>query len=130
MTRGGKPRASSAPRGGGALRAAGAPRDPERTRAAILQAAITEISAKSLNGARVDDIARRAGVNKRMIYHYFGDKAGLYLAVLEATYAAIRAAEIGLNLADRSPSDGMRELVAFTWNYFIKHPEFLSLLAT
>jgi AcrR family transcriptional regulator len=105
-------------------------RDPERTRAAILTAATAEFTAKGLNGARVDDIARRAGINKRMIYHYFGDKAGLYLAVLESTYAAIRTAEIGLNLAARAPVEGMRELVAFTWNYFIAHPEFLSLLAT
>jgi AcrR family transcriptional regulator len=105
-------------------------RDPERTRAAILTAATAEFTAKGLNGARVDDIARRAGINKRMIYHYFGDKAGLYLAVLESTYAAIRTAEIGLNLAARAPVEGMRELVAFTWNYFLAHPEFLSLLAT
>ena len=111
-------------------RRASASRDPERTRAVILAAATGEFTAKGLNGARVDDIARRAGVNKRMIYHYFGDKAGLYLAVLESTYTAIRAAEIGLNLADRTPIEGMRELIAFTWNYFIEHPEFLSLLAT
>jgi AcrR family transcriptional regulator len=105
-------------------------RDPERTRAAILTAATAEFTAKGLDGARVDDIARRAGINKRMIYHYFGDKEGLYLAVLESTYAAIRTAEIGLNLAARAPVEGMRELVAFTWDYFIAHPEFLSLLAT
>jgi AcrR family transcriptional regulator len=105
-------------------------RDPGRTRAAILAAATKEFTAKGLNGARVDDIARRAGANKRMIYHYFGGKEGLYLAVLESTYAAIRTAEIGLNLADRDPVEGMRELVAFTWNYFIEHPEFLGLLAT
>jgi AcrR family transcriptional regulator len=111
-------------------RGAATPRDPERTRAAILAAATREITAKGLGGARVDDIAGRAGVNKRMIYHYFGDKEGLYLAVLETTYAAIRTAEIGLKLADRHPVEGMRELIAFTWSYFIKHPEFLSLLAT
>src|SRR3954470_7691192 len=70
-----------------------ATRDPERTRAAILNAATQEITAKGLTGARVDAIAKRARVNKRMIYHYFGDKDGLYLAVLEATYEAIRAAE-------------------------------------
>jgi AcrR family transcriptional regulator len=105
-------------------------RDPARTRAAILAAATAEITAKGLNGARVDTIAKRAGVNKRMIYHYFGDKAGLYLAVLEETYAAIRTAEIGLKLTDRDPVEGMRELVQFTWNYFIQHPEFLSLLGT
>src|SRR5882724_10730583 len=105
-------------------------RDPERTRAAILNAATQEFTAKGLTGARVDAIAKRARVNKRMIYHYFGDKDGLYLAVLEATYAAIRNAELALHLTDRDPVDGMRELVLFTWRYFLAHPEFLSLLGT
>ena len=105
-------------------------RDPERTRAAILSAATQEFTANGLTGARVDAIAKRARVNKRMIYHYFGGKGGLYLAVLEATYAAIRAAEQELHLANRDPADGMRELVLFTWRYFLKHPEFLSLLGT
>ena len=105
-------------------------RDPERTRAAILAAATAEFTAKGLTGARVDAIARSAGANKRMIYHYFGDKDGLYLAVLEATYAAIRTAELELHLGDRDPVEGMRELVRFTWAYFIAHPEFLSLLGT
>ena len=105
-------------------------RDPERTRAAILAAATSEFTAKGLTGARVDAIARSAGANKRMIYHYFGDKDGLYLAVLEATYAAIRTAELELHLGDRDPVEGMRELVRFTWAYFIAHPEFLSLLGT
>ena len=105
-------------------------RDPERTRAAILAAATAEFTAKGLTGARVDAIAKSAGANKRMIYHYFGDKDGLYLAVLEATYAAIRTAELELHLGDRDPIEGMRELVRFTWAYFIAHPEFLSLLGT
>jgi AcrR family transcriptional regulator len=107
-----------------------APRDPERTRAAILGAATAEFSAKGLDGARVDEIARRSGINKRMIYHYFGDKDGLYLAVLEASYAAIRTAELELELSHQPAVDGMRALVQFTWNYFIEHPEFLSLLGT
>jgi AcrR family transcriptional regulator len=107
-----------------------APRDPARTRAAILAAATQEFTAKGLTGARVDAIAARAKVNKRMIYHYFGGKEGLYLAVLEETYAGIRKAEIGLELAGRDPVEGMRELVQFTWRYFLDHPEFLSLLAT
>jgi AcrR family transcriptional regulator len=105
-------------------------RDPERTRAAILAAATEEFAANGLTGARVDAIAGRARVNKRMIYHYFGDKDGLYLAVLEGTYENIRAAELDLHLADRGPVDGMRELVRFTWGYFLAHPEFLSLLGT
>ena len=105
-------------------------RDPERTRAAILAAATEQFTAHGLGGARVDEIARRSGVNKRMIYYYFGDKNGLYLAVLEASYADIRNAEIKLHLTDRDPASAMRELIAFTWNYFIEHPEFLSLLNT
>jgi len=105
-------------------------RDPERTRAAILSAATQEFTANGLTGARVDAIAKRARVNKRMIYHYFDDKEGLYLAVLETTYQAIRAAEMDLHLTDRDPIGGMRELVLFTWRYFLDHPEFLSLLGT
>jgi AcrR family transcriptional regulator len=105
-------------------------RDAARTQAAILRAATQEFTLKGLNGARVDEIAARANVNKRMIYHYFGGKEGLYLAVLEATYAAIRTAEIDLHLETLPPVDGIRRLVDFTWRYFIDHPEFLSLLAT
>src|ERR1044072_407082 len=105
-------------------------RDPERTRAAILAAATAEFTAKGLTGARVDAIARSAGANKRMTYHYFGDKDGLDLAVLEPTSAAIRTAEQALHLGDRDPVEGMRELVLFTWRYFLAHPEFLSLLGT
>jgi AcrR family transcriptional regulator len=108
----------------------GITRDPERTRGAILAAATQEFSTNGLTGARVDAIAQRARVNKRMIYHYFGDKDGLYLAVLDATYGSIRAAELDLHLTDRDPVDGMRELVLFTWRYFLAHPEFLSLLGT
>lgn len=111
-------------------RANGNARDPERTRAVILAAATVEITEKGLGGARVDEIAERAGVNKRMIYHYFGDKDGLYLAVLEAAYEEIRSEEIKLDLNKRDPVAGMRELVAFTWNYYRDHPEFLSLLST
>ena len=105
-------------------------RDPARTRATILPPPTEEFTAKGLKGARVDAIARRSGANKRMIYHYFGNKEGLYLAVLESAYAAIRTAEIGLNVVERDPVDGMRDLIQFTWRYFIEHPEFLSLLAT
>ncbi len=57
-------------------------RDPERTQQQILAAALKDFSAKGLAGARVDCIARRAGVNKRMLYHYFGSKDGLFSAVL------------------------------------------------
>jgi AcrR family transcriptional regulator len=104
-------------------------RDPERTSAAILAAAITEFSLRGYDGARVDAIARRAKINKRMLYHYFGSKEGLYLAVLEGRYAAIRSAETLLDLTHRQPVEAMRDLIDFTWQYFLDHPEFLSILA-
>ena len=57
-------------------------RNPHRTRERILAAALKEFSAKGFAGARVDVIARRATINKRMLYHYFGDKEALFKAVL------------------------------------------------
>jgi AcrR family transcriptional regulator len=57
-------------------------RNPERSRSRILAAALKEFSAKGFAGARVDVIARRASINKRMLYHYFGDKEELFKAVL------------------------------------------------
>jgi AcrR family transcriptional regulator len=108
----------------------GPTRDPQRTSAAILAAAVKEFMEKGFGGARVNTIATRANINKRMLYHYFGDKEALYFAVLEGVYVGIRTAETKLHLLDRDPIEGMRELITFTWRYFLDHPEFLSLLAT
>ncbi len=58
-------------------------RDPERTRARILAAALAEFASRGFAGARVDAIAAAAGVNKRMLYHYYGHKDALYAAVLQ-----------------------------------------------
>jgi len=65
-------------------------RDPERTRSRILAAALREFAAKGFAGARVDAIARRARVNKRMLYHYFGDKRGLFKASIAQKLAGKR----------------------------------------
>lgn len=56
-------------------------RDADRTRQLLLAAALDEFSAKGFSGARVQDIARRAGVNKQLINYYFGSKEGLYEAL-------------------------------------------------
>ena len=103
-------------------------RDPERNRGRILGAALEEFARYGLGGARVDRIAARAGANKRMLYYYFGNKEGLFLAVLESRYAHIRRAELGLHLGALDPAEGIRRLIAFTWDYYLKHPEFLTLL--
>ena len=103
-------------------------RDPEKSRARILQAASVEFARHGLGGARVDQIAKAAGINKRMLYHYFGNKDDLFSAVLEANYAHKRDSERALALEQDSPPDAIRKLVALTWNYYLDHPEFLTLL--
>jgi TetR/AcrR family transcriptional regulator len=103
-------------------------RDPDRTREAILAAAQHEFAAKGLSGGRVDAIARRARANKRMIYHYFGNKDGLYLAALERVYEDLRGTERTLDLAHLAPEAAIRRLVEFTFDYSRRHPELISLI--
>jgi len=103
-------------------------RDAERSREAILGAARDEFAAHGLGGARVDRIAERAGLNKKLIYYYFEDKENLFRAVLEEAYLSIRAAEQQLHLADLPPDQAVRRLTEFTWHYYLEHPEFLTLL--
>lgn len=103
-------------------------RDADRSQQIILAAACDEFAQHGLAGARVDRIAERAGLNKRLIYYYFTSKDELFLAVLEAAYADIRAAEQQLHLTDMPPPQAIRRLTEFTWNYYLEHPEFLTLL--
>jgi AcrR family transcriptional regulator len=103
-------------------------RDPEKSRARILQAAREEFARHGLGGARVDQIAKAAGINKRMLYHYFGNKDDLFSAVLEDNYAHKRDSEKALALEQDDPVEAIRKLIALTWNYYLDHPEFLTLL--
>ena len=103
-------------------------RDADASRARILDAATAEFAAFGLAGARVDRIAEAADANKRMLYYYFGNKEALFLAVLEGAYARIRAAEGELRLLDLRPDLAVRRLVEFTWDYYLAHPEFITLL--
>jgi AcrR family transcriptional regulator len=103
-------------------------RDPQATQAAILAAATEEFATSGLAGARVDRIAERAGINKRMLYYYFGNKDDLFRAVLESEYERIRGQERQLELTQVEPVEAIRRLIAFTWDYYLAHPEFLTLL--
>jgi AcrR family transcriptional regulator len=105
-------------------------RDPEGMRLRILEAAKQEFATHGLAGARVDRIAANAGANKRMLYYHVGKKDDLYLAVLEGAYEKIRVEERGLDLEHLDPPKAIERLIDFTWNYFIRNPEFLALLNT
>ncbi|WP_052764085.1 TetR/AcrR family transcriptional regulator [Microvirga massiliensis] len=103
-------------------------RNPDRTKQSILTAATAEFCRHGFDGARVNTISSRSNTNIRLLYQYFGDKAGLYLAVLEHVYAEIRAAEQRLQLDEVDPVEGMRRLVDFTFSFFGSHHEYVSLI--
>lgn len=102
--------------------------DPEGTKRDIVEVATHEFARKGYGGARVDAIAARTRTSKRMLYYYFGDKEGLYLAVLEQVYGAIRRAEGALDLEHRPPREALARLVGFTFDYYNRHPEFVRLV--
>lgn len=101
----------------------------ERTQQQILAAAEAEFADKGLAGARVDTIAEESGVNKQMIYYYYGSKEYLYLAVLERAYAAMRQSERELNLENLNPMEAIRKLVEFKFSYYAMNPTIIRLLA-
>ncbi|MGR7996016.1 TetR family transcriptional regulator [Xanthobacter sp. ZOL 2024] len=103
-------------------------RDAAATRARILEAARAAFAREGFAGARVEQIARGAATNVQMIYRYFGDKEGLYRAVLEATYRHLRSLEQGLDLTALGPVDGLRRLVEFTFDYLRDTPEFVAII--
>jgi TetR/AcrR family transcriptional regulator len=103
-------------------------RDPAATRRKLLTAARREFADSGLAGARVDEIAARAGVNKQLVYHYFGDKDALYLAVLEWVYEEIRAQERKLNLKGLPPEQAIKKLIESSFDHLAAHPDFIVLL--
>ncbi|GBQ14267.1 TetR family transcriptional regulator [Acetobacter cibinongensis NRIC 0482] len=103
-------------------------RDAEATKLRILEAAKKEFAQNGLEGARVDAIALEAQANKRMIYHYFESKENLFKVIIEQAYLDIRSEEALLNLESLTPKDAITEFVKFTWNYYLRNPEFITLV--
>lgn len=104
-------------------------RDPERTRAQILQAATRLFTRCGLNGASLDDISKEAGVNRGLIYHYFKTKETLFdqaLARPLATYAQHQ-----LELLQRRDFDALtlREAISEFFHFLGRHPELVRLLS-
>lgn len=104
-------------------------RDAERTRADLLAEATAAFAETGYSGTGVDEIARRTGTTKRMIYYYFGNKEGLYLAVLEEAYRSIREAEQQLQVDGLEPVEGLRRLAEITFDHHLEHDEFVRLVS-
>jgi len=99
-------------------------------RVEILQAATHEFSAKGFDGARVDPIASLAGVNINLVYHYFGNKEALFVAVMEAAYVKIRTHHNDMNLRALNPEAAMSDLVRSTFRLFSENAYIIGLLSS
>ena len=104
------------------------PKAPAANRARIVAAAIDEFAARGFKGASMDAIAARTHTTRALINYYFGSKEKLYIAVLERLYGEIRDAEAKLELDHLAPADAVRRIVAFTYDYYLKHEGFVRLV--
>jgi AcrR family transcriptional regulator len=97
------------------------------TKRILLDAASVEFALSGLDGARMQSIVKRAGINERMIYHHFGSKQGLYEAVL-----ADQQASVSQRIADADATGDAREAFGRTMTQvmrgLIERPYFLSLM--
>jgi TetR/AcrR family transcriptional regulator len=95
---------------------------PEQSRAAILQAAVREFSREGVAGARIDAIARRARVNKALLYYYFKDKEALYAAVLDQVFGGLTAAVNSVFASNAPPREKILAYVRAHFDYVAGHP--------
>ncbi|AXB79737.1 TetR family transcriptional regulator [Novosphingobium sp. P6W] len=100
----------------------------ERNRQQIIEIASAQFAEKGFAGARVDEIAAATATSKRMIYYHFGNKEGLYLAVLRQAYNGIRSAELDAGLDELPPLVALERLTALTFDYHFRHPELVRLV--
>jgi len=101
----------------------------KNARDVIMAAARAEFAEKGFNGARVDSIAARSGLNKQLVYYYFGSKDDLYRVALEEAYSEIRLREKNLDLRSLPPEDAIIRLIDFSLSYLSQHREFIRMLA-
>ena len=106
-----------------------APRNrPAATRAKILYAAMDEFAERGLPDARIEDVAARAGANRRMIYYYFGSKEGLYLAALEMVYQELIDEERKINVDEMGPIDAITAMVSLKIDHYTHYPRFIAFV--
>lgn len=101
---------------------------PETVKANIIKIATKEIATNGLAGSRINIISEQSDTSKRMIYYYFGDKEGLYQAVLESVYESIRKKEEELKLDHLTPLKALEELIEFTFLHHKNNPDFIRLI--
>ena len=102
----------------------------QATRDGILKAATQVFAKYGFDGGSVEKISSAAKSVDRMLYYYFGNKEGLFIAVIEDMYRHMNEAEAELDLNTEQPVQALKEVIAFVLNYYRHHPEFVTLLNT
>lgn len=97
------------------------------SRSRILESATKIFALKGLNGSRVDEIAENAGINKRMIYHYFGSKEDLYLEVLKLCYNKLYEFGKGALYPAKDPKEKIIGAIRTYFNFLAANDDFVRL---
>ena len=100
------------------------------SRQLLISAARAAFAAKGFDGARVDEIAADAGVNKQIIYYYFGNKDGLFRAALEQVYERIREQNVAYiaSAGKAAPEEAITTLVDHLFGRLQRHPDVIALV--
>src|ERR1700693_5658278 len=103
-------------------------RDAVATKAAIVDAAVEEFAALGLAGARIDEIARAAGVNKALLYYYFESKEHLYEGVIEQMFLAMTDALRGALGIAEGPREKLLAFLDANFEVLARQPAYARLL--
>ncbi len=94
----------------------------------IITAARDEFARRGFAGARVDQIARRAGVNKQLLFYYFLSKRGLFHAVLTQAARELEEALAALAAPSGGPLERLRHTLQAQFDFLAEHPQLVALL--
>ena len=103
-------------------------RDPEASRKRLLEAGVKVFSERGLDGGSVSMIARAARINRRMLYHYFGSKEGLYRAAFRHAYEQLSSAEVELADMALPAEELLARLIRSYYDFHASHPQHVRLL--
>ena len=103
-------------------------RNSQKSKEDILMAAEILFAEKGIYGTRVDEVAKEANINKRMIYEYFGSKEELYKAVLVDVYGRLGSLELGILSDKTSPIEAIRKLIQMYFMFLKENPSYVNLL--
>ena len=94
----------------------------------IVAAARDEFARRGFAGARVEQIARRAGVNKQLLFYYYHSKRGLFQAVLAESAGELETALTSLSLPAGGPLERLRLTLQAQFEFLARHPQMVALL--